>query len=164
MHCVSCVGMRVIWFCHRPTRKSSSFWHDVWATGGSKVRHPAWPADIAHHMRQAAHIYHTRFVILSRVPSQQRLTPYRSIYHMRSAACVRLLQIQIRSVLTLLGRGPCAHLTWTFSGSILVLPGLSASSRWPSAGCLEVKKLQYCVVISSGISSDIGYCDVFVAQ
>src|SRR2546422_5894668 len=54
-------------------------------------------------------------------------------------ASVRLLQIQIRSVLTLLGRGPCAHFTWTFSGSILVFHGLSASSRWPSAGCLEVK-------------------------
>src|SRR5262245_9233296 len=36
--------------------------------------------------------------------------------------------------------GPCAHLTWTFSGSILVLHGLTASSGWPSAGCLEVHK------------------------
>jgi hypothetical protein len=47
---------------------------------------------------------------------------------------VRLLQI--RSVLTLLGRGPCVYLIWTFAGSILVLYGLAASSRWPSAGYL----------------------------
>jgi hypothetical protein len=75
---------------------------------------------------------------------------------------VRLLQI--RSVLSLLGRGPCAHLTWTCSGSILAFHGLSVSSRWPSAGCLVVNKSQYFVVISSVISSDIGYRDVFVAQ
>jgi len=36
--------------------------------------------------------------------------------------------------------GPCAHLTWTFSGFILVLHGLAASSRWSSAGCREVHK------------------------
>src|SRR5262245_47346509 len=39
-----------------------------------------------------------------------------------------------------LGCGPGAHLTWTFSYSILVLYGLSASSGWPSAGCLGVNK------------------------
>ena len=66
---------------------------------------------------------------------------------------VRLLQI--RGVLSLLGRGPCAHLTWTFSGSILVLHGLSTSSGWPSAGCLGVNK---CTVFCRNISRNIqGY-------
>src|SRR5262249_23316078 len=32
---------------------------------------------------------------------------------------------RLRSVLTLLGRGPCASLTWTFSYSILVRHGLT---------------------------------------
>ena len=38
------------------------------------------------------------------------------------------------------GRGPGAHLTWTFAGSVLVLHGLAEPSGWPSAGCLEVNK------------------------
>src|SRR6266702_3557623 len=63
---------------------------------------------------------------------------------------VRLLQI--RRVLSLWGRGPCAHLTWTFSYSILVLPGLSASSRWPSAGRLGVNK---CTVFCRNIQRNI---------
>ena len=58
--------------------------------------------------------------------------------HTDSQRGVRLLQI--RSVLSLWGRGPCAHLTWTFAGSILVLHGLAASSQWPSAGCLAMHK------------------------
>ena len=68
----------------------------------------------------------------------QRPLLRRSRFRQPLSASVRLLQI--RSVLSLLGRGPCAHLTWTFSGSILVLPGLSAASRWPSAGGLGVHK------------------------
>jgi hypothetical protein len=60
--------------------------------------------------------------------------------------------LQIRRVLFLLGRGPYAHLTWTFSYSILVLPGLSASSRWPSAGCLGVNK---CTVFCRNIKRNI---------
>ena len=51
-----------------------------------------------------------------------------------------------------LGRGPCAHLTWTFSGSILVLHGLSEPSGWPSAGCLEVNK---CTVFCRNIRRNI---------
>src|SRR5215510_8257868 len=62
------------------------------------------------------------------------------------------------------GRGSCAHLTGTFAGAILVLHGLAAPSGWPEAGGLRVKSVSYCVGISGGISSAIGYCDVFVAQ
>src|SRR5262245_28757957 len=55
------------------------------------------------------------------------------------------------------GRGPCAHLTGTFVGSILVLHGLAAPSGWPEAGGLRVKSVPYFVGISGGISSAIGY-------
>jgi hypothetical protein len=50
------------------------------------------------------------------------------------------------------------------SCSLLGVPGFSAPSRAPSAGGRKGNKFQYFVVISGGISSDIGYCDVFVAQ
>src|SRR5262249_37125320 len=46
--------------------------------------------------------------------------PLRSRFQARLTASVRLLQI--RSVLSLWGCGPCAHLTWTFSGSIPAIP------------------------------------------
>jgi hypothetical protein len=36
------------------------------------------------------------------------------------------------------GRGSCAHLTWTFAGSILVRHGLAEPSGWPSTGGREV--------------------------
>jgi hypothetical protein len=49
-------------------------------------------------------------------------------------------------------RGPCAPLTWTFSGFILVLHSLAASFRWPSAGCREVHK---CTVLCRNISRNI---------
>ena len=51
-----------------------------------------------------------------------------------------VLILQIRSMLSLVERDPCAPLTWILSGSILVLHGLGASSRWPSAGCLDMHK------------------------
>ena len=48
--------------------------------------------------------------------------------------------------------GPCAPLTWTFSGFILVLHGLVASSRWPSAGGREVNE---CTVFCRNIRRNI---------
>src|SRR5712691_10649943 len=51
-----------------------------------------------------------------------------------------------------LGRGPCAHLTLTFSGSILVLHCLAEPFGWPSAGCLEVHK---CTVFCRNIKRNI---------
>jgi hypothetical protein len=50
------------------------------------------------------------------------------------------------------------------SCALLGFPGFFAPSREPSAGGREGNKVQYFVVISGGISSDIGYRDVFVAQ
>src|SRR2546429_2173218 len=51
-----------------------------------------------------------------------------------------------------LGRGPCAYLTLTFSGSILVLHCPSEPSGWPSAGCIEVNK---CTVFWRNIKRNI---------
>src|SRR5712691_4136121 len=51
-----------------------------------------------------------------------------------------------------LGRGSCAHLTLTFSGSILVLHCLAEPFGWPSAGCLEVHK---CTVFCRNIKRNI---------
>jgi hypothetical protein len=80
----------------------------------------------------------------------QRPLLRRSRFRQRLSASVRLLQI--RGVLSLLGRGPCAHLTWTFSYSILGLHGLSVSSGWSAAGCLGVNK---CTVFCRNISRNI---------
>jgi hypothetical protein len=76
---------------------------------------------------------------------------------------------QVRQFATLRGIG--INSAWLFvmeffawGARRLVLHSLSAPSGWPPAGCREVHKLQYFVVISSIISSDIGYRDVFIAQ
>src|SRR5213082_3115766 len=51
-----------------------------------------------------------------------------------------------------LGGGPCAHLTLTFSGSVLVLHCLPEPFGWPLAGCLDVNK---CAVFCRNIKRNI---------
>jgi hypothetical protein len=70
----------------------------------------------------------------------------------RIEECVSRRIARARSSNCCLGGGPCIPLPWTFSGSILVLHGLSAPSGGPSAGGLLVNK---CTVVCRNIKRNI---------